>query len=215
MQEWQLLDSAFPTGSFAHSAGLEAAWQSGEIVSEASLATFVHDSLWQAGHGALPFVTSAHREPERLAELDAICDAFLTNAVANRASRAQGRAWATACSRVWPSAALDAIDRVARRGASHHAPIVGAACRALDVPIDVTQRMFLFSVSRNILAAAIRLGAVGPYRAQRMQHDSVEAQERVLANCGCLDHEQICQTAPVLDVLQSVHDRLYSRLFQS
>jgi urease accessory protein len=28
---WQLADSAFPTGGFAHSGGLEAAWQHGEI----------------------------------------------------------------------------------------------------------------------------------------------------------------------------------------
>ena len=28
---WQLADSAFPTGGFAHSGGLEAAWQNGEV----------------------------------------------------------------------------------------------------------------------------------------------------------------------------------------
>ena len=111
--------------------------------------------------------------------------------------------------RVWPSAALDAIDQSAR--ASHHAPIVGAVCRA-PTPIDTSQRMFRSAAAHS---GAASVGAVGPYRAQRMQHDSIEVQERVLAECRCLDHEQICQTAPVLDVLQSMHDRLYSRLFQS
>ena len=28
---WQVVDSAFPTGAFAHSYGLEAAWQQGEV----------------------------------------------------------------------------------------------------------------------------------------------------------------------------------------
>jgi urease accessory protein len=215
MLHWQLIDSAFPTGSFAHSAGLEAAWQSGEIVSDASLEGFVHDSLWQAGHGALPVLTGAHKEPARLEELDAISDAFLTNAIANRGSRAQGRAWVAACVRVWPSSELADVERVARRGFGHHAPIVGAACRALGVPLETAQRMFLFAVPRTILAAAVRLGVVGPYRAQRMQFDSLELQRRVHAECGDLTVEQICHTAPVVDVLQSTHDRLYSRLFQS
>jgi urease accessory protein len=217
MLHWQLTDSGFPTGSFAHSAGLEAAWQSGEIVSEASLERFVHDSLWQAGHGALPLLTCAHQEPARLEELDAISDAFLTNAIANRGSRTQGRAWVAACVRVWPSifSELSDVARVARRGFGHQAPIVGAACRVLGVPLDTAQQMFLFAVPRTILAAAVRLGVVGPYRAQRMQFDSLELQRRVHAECADLTVEQICQTAPVLDVLQSTHDRLYSRLFQS
>jgi urease accessory protein len=213
--EWLLLDSAFPTGSFAHSAGLEAAWQSGEIVSDAALEAFVHDSLWQAGHGALPVLTCAYKEPARLEELDAISDAFLTNTIANRASRAQGRAWVAACARVWPSSELTDMERASRRGFGHHLPMVGAACRVLGVPLDTTRRMFLFAVPRTILAAAVRLGVVGPYRAQRMQFDSLELQGRVHAQCSRLTVEQICQTAPVLDVLHATHDRLYSRLFQS
>ncbi|MDB5296990.1 MAG: putative urease accessory protein UreF, partial [Phycisphaerales bacterium] len=28
---WQLVDSAFPTGGFAHSGGVEAAWQHGRL----------------------------------------------------------------------------------------------------------------------------------------------------------------------------------------
>src|SRR6478672_7199173 len=103
---WQLADSAFPTGSFAHSWGLEAAWQSGEVADLAALRRFVLDTLEQAGRGVLPLVNVAHRQPERLSELDAIADLFLTNPVANRASRAQGRAFSSTCARVWPSPAV-------------------------------------------------------------------------------------------------------------
>ena len=35
---WQLLDSAYPTGGFAHSGGLEAAWQHGEVGTRQALA---------------------------------------------------------------------------------------------------------------------------------------------------------------------------------
>ena len=38
---------------------------------------------------------------------------------------------------------------------------------------------------------------------------------RALDRCRDLDERDAAQTAPILDVLQSAHDRLYSRLFQS
>jgi len=37
----------------------------------------------------------------------------------------------------------------------------------------------------------------------------------VLARCGALGEEDLAQTAPLLDLLQGHHDRLYSRLFSS
>jgi urease accessory protein len=212
---WQLIDSAFPSGGFAHSAGLEAAWQSGEVPTESALDQFVRDVLWQAGHSILPLVSDAHRAPDRLEELDALCDAFLTNAVANRASRAQGRAFLGACARIWPSRDLASIEARTHVLPRHCAPISGAVLRALSVPLDAAQEIVLFVTCRSILAAAIRLGIVGPYRAQRMQYECGGHLVDVLRRCRALRSEQLTQTAPLLDMYQSTHDRLYSRLFQS
>src|SRR5438552_18534524 len=94
MLELQLADSAFPTGGFAHSAGLEAAWQQGFIRGSAELREFIHASLVQCGHASLPFVIAACQHIKSLSFIDLECDAMLTNHVANRASRAQGRALA-------------------------------------------------------------------------------------------------------------------------
>jgi hypothetical protein len=49
---WQLADSALPTGGFAHSGGLEAAWQHGEVRQSSQLASFIEASLEQLGHGS-------------------------------------------------------------------------------------------------------------------------------------------------------------------
>ena len=84
---WQLADSAFPAGGFAHSGGLEAAWQQGRVAAEGSLVAYLRTSLGQTAHAAAPFALAARREPARFAEWDAGCDAFLTGHVANRASR--------------------------------------------------------------------------------------------------------------------------------
>jgi hypothetical protein len=42
---WQIVDSAFPTGAFAHSFGLEAAWQQGEMPDIAVLREFVQEAI--------------------------------------------------------------------------------------------------------------------------------------------------------------------------
>jgi len=212
---WQIADSAFPTGGFAHSGGLEAAWQAGEVTGADGVRQFLRQALGQAGRGALPLLTAAHRTPARLGELDAIADAFLTNAVANRASRVQGRAFVSTCARIWPLPALTDLDACARGLRGHHAPLAGAAGRALDLPLDTTQRLFLFQAARAIVGAGVRLGIIGSYEGQRLQFECATVLDAVLDRCGDLDERDLAQTAPIPDILQSAHDRLYSRLFQS
>jgi urease accessory protein len=212
---WQLADSAFPTGGFAHSWGLEAAWQMGEIPDAAALRRFVYDVLQQSGRAALPWLTAAHRDPSRLVELDSLADVFLTNAVANRASRVQGTALASTCARVWPVPAMTTLETQARACFGHYAPVAGGALRALDVPLAVAQRLLLYNGARGVLAAAVRLGIVGSYEAQRLQHGFAPVMDAIVEKCGSLDDRNVAQTAPIIDLLQATHDRLYSRLFQS
>jgi urease accessory protein len=212
---WQLADSAFPTGGFAHSWGLEAAWHGGIVSDLDTLRRFVHDVCCQTGRGALPLLTAAHHTPDRLDELDAIADVFLTNVVANRASRVQGRAFLATCARVWPSPRLAAIEATASVRCGHAAPTAGAVLATLSVPLDISQRLFLYNTARGVLAAAVRLGIAGSYAAQRLQVECGRSLDDVLARCGHLTDRDLAQTAPLVDLLQASHDRLYSRLFQS
>jgi urease accessory protein len=213
---WQLADSAFPAGGFAHSFGLEAAWQLHEV-DAGSLPRFVRDAVAQAGRGGLPFVTAAHDNPEALAEIDSRCDAFLRNAVANRASRVQGRAWLGTVERSFPRPEVRELcdDVRVRSIARHYAPIVGATLKALDIDRSSAARLFLFWACRGTLSAAVRLGIVGTTEAQRLLAEGAEALDRTLASTFALRMDEAAQTAPIADLWQASHDRLYSRLFQS
>ena len=212
---WQLADSAFPTGAFAHSLGLEAAWQHGEVVTGEDVRRFTEATILQAGTAALPLVNAAWRQPDRLPEWDALNDAFLSNAVANRASRQQGRTFAASAGRVWPQPAVTAIHARLPHLYAHVAPITGAVCAALAVPLETTQRLVLFTAARGVLSAAVRLGIAGSYEAQRLQSDAAATMARVLERCRDAGSGDLAQTAPLIDILQGAHDRLYSRLFQS
>ena len=83
---WQIADSAFPTGSFAHSGGLEASFQRGQVDNQ-GLADWVQTQLLAASRATLPFVSAAWNSPDALERIDRECDLFLNNHVANRASR--------------------------------------------------------------------------------------------------------------------------------
>jgi urease accessory protein len=212
---WQVVDSAFPTGLFAHSWGLESAWQHGEISDAAALRAFTEMVIVQAGHASLPFVNDAFERPDRLAELDHLSDAFLTNEVGNRASRTQGRSLIATAARVWPSDALRGLERAAADTCAHVAPLCGATLRSLDVPRSSAQRMVLFGAARGVLSAAVRLGIAGSYEAQSLQHACAPLLEAVAENCASHGVSDLAQTAPMIDLFQARHDALYSRLFQS
>jgi urease accessory protein len=224
---WQLADSAFPTGGFAHSAGLEAAWQHGEVKNRGELDSFVEASLHQLGHAALPFVMAAHAEPERLEEFDQLCDAFTTNHVANRASRAQGKAFLAAVRRIFfvgqasrlppfnEEKATTETGKMPVLPFNHFPGVFGGALKWLDVPQDTTGRLFFFNHLRGVMAAAVRLNIVGPMEAQVLQQQFSSIAESVLKTCATLTLDDIAQTSPLLDIWQGAQDRLYSRLFQS
>jgi urease accessory protein len=214
---WQLIDSAFPSGGFAHSAGLEAGVQHGHIRDADGVRAFARQALAQGARSALPIVTAAHRRPDDLVDLDDLSDVFLSNPVANRASRAQGRALFTSVRRAFPDAELVSIDTMLKRDASagHYGPLFGSLYKALDVSLIDTQHAFLFVAVRAVSSAAVRLGIVGPYDAQTLQADVASHIDRMIGECGVLPPHEIAQTSPLIDLFQSTHDRLYSRLFQS
>jgi hypothetical protein len=106
---WQLVDSGFPAGGFAHSGGLESSVHHGQVADADDVLPFARHALTQAGRSALPIVTAAHQTPGHVAQLDRLSDVFLSNPVANRASRAQGRAFLTSVTRSFPLARLEPV----------------------------------------------------------------------------------------------------------
>lgn len=191
--------------------------QHGHVFDSAGVHAFASQSLVQFGRTALPLVNAAHRDPVSIAELDGLSDVFLSNPVANRASRAQGRALLSSVARSFqhvPFAPLEA--RIKNEGlAGHYAPLFGAVLDLLGVDAIDTQRAFLFIAARGVTSASVRLGIIGAYEAQAVQASLAPHIDTIIRNCGRLSPDEIAQTAPLLDLFQSTHDRLYSRLFQS
>lgn len=228
MDRWRLLqiaDSAFPTGGFAHSSGLEAAVHHGRARTGGELDAYVRESLWNTGAASLPFVTAAFRAPHDVWSVDARLDTTLTNHVANRASRTQGRTFLATCARIFDDPAVVAMAAKARartdteapsgKVAAHLAPVFGASMAALGGSKEETPALYLYMVLRGVVSAAVRLGVVGPHEAQRVQARHGATLDSVLAECASVAPADAAIVCPLLDIMGATHDRLYARLFQS
>ena len=235
---WQLVDATFPSGGFVHSAGLEVLLRWQRVTDGATLKELIRHHLVHTGRSVVPFVSESYLYPDQIKSLDRDFDAFLSNHVANRASRAQGRAFLTAAAiafqhsyansgreqsgdrntgkslrHLW----LTELSGAMRQGhlAVHYPVISGCVTRLLAVTHEAALRLFLYTAVRDLLSAAVRLNIVGPLEAQALQFELAAYSEHIAIKCRSLRVSDAVQTASLLDLLHGTHDRLYTRLFQS
>lgn len=217
---WQLLDSLLPTGSFAHSFGLEAAVQVRLIPAE-DLKAYIIQVLENTGSLLLPFVYAANvsPDPETWLKLDTLLNAMMTNEVSRSASTSQGSALLRVAASVFsekPSLAAMRSAALSRGDAFfHHAPIFGLVCGLLGFDAETTQRAYMFTTMRDIVSAATRLNLVGPLGAAELQHCVAPIAETLCSKWMNRSIEEACQTCPLIDVAQGCHGYLFSRLFRS
>ncbi|TPX35115.1 hypothetical protein SmJEL517_g02459 [Synchytrium microbalum] len=229
---WMLADSALPTGGFVASAALEVAVQTKHITNNASLMEFLTSNIKTYGHSAGIIMVSAFDAItttvdedltlSQLVKIDSFYDACTTNHIAKRASKTQGSAYLTLLSKSFEGRrlGLDVFTKYknyVRIGkTSGHLPVCFAlACKELSLSSDKALHLFLFLHARSMVSAAVRLNQIGPYQGQSILFD---LQPHVQQTCKQVENktlDDVHNSAPLIDILQGMHDNLYSRLFNS
>ena len=204
---FQLADATLPTGGFAHSGGLEAAFQLGVVRKgdDAAVAAFALAVRSTNATLHAPFLAAAHAAAGDGAALDALSarlDALLrSNAPARDASRRLG----TALRRL-------SAELVGLSGPPRHAAVAfGALAAAAGVEVGVALLAFEHAQVRDVFSAAVRLGLVGPLKAAKLQFDVARrppARRRP-------DVADAANAAPMLDAIHCCHAQLDMRLFQT
>ncbi|XP_054722666.1 uncharacterized protein LOC129232558 [Uloborus diversus] len=162
----QLCDSAFPTGGFSHSMGIESAFQNHLIKSEDDLKSFIISSLENVGSSAIPFLKLSHenfKDYLKLEVLDSLHNSLLMNHVAYKASIQQGKSFLNTSCNVFQLPEITNLKALVEKEKLHgHLAITFASvCASLQIPAFEMGKMFLFNSLRTIISSLVRLGKVG------------------------------------------------------
>lgn len=218
----QWSDSAFPTGAFAHSGGLETYAQADIVRTARDLARLIAVKLDNAAHTDLIVVHSAMTAYDagdfsQLERLDALCAAAKPARETREASEKIGRRMLASVLNVHQDAGLKYYRERIERGEAvgHHAVVHGAACASLGLEPRAALLAFAYALAANQTAAAVKLMSIGQTQAQAVLGASgaVCAQAVDAALGRALD--DYGGFAPGLDIRSMQHEQLFQRLFIS
>ena len=228
LRVFQVLDSSFPVGGFAHSNGLEAAVAFRVVTDRPSLLRFLRLQLTHTAASQLPTIRHAHRicspissppppPPVTLQALDGWYDSTCTSSIQRAASSTLGQSFLStflSTQPPQPSPSTTVTSHLSPPLPHHHFPVVWSLClTALHVPLPLLLSLHLYLTLRSLLSAAVRLDLVGPREAQSLL-SQLSAEE-------CAELAEKWKEAELhstyglheVDLLCQSHGRLFTRLF--
>ena len=222
----QLTDSAFPSGAYTLSHGLETLVADRVVADESDLRDVIRVHLLaRLAWSDLVVVGAAHAVAKaaagdsgaRITAMDRRLTASKLAADDRRASERVGLRLATEVERFAPSVALGAFLNAIREGRSpgNAAVSFGLAGATLGAGRRETMLAAASSSVSGLVSAGVRLGVIGHGAAQRLV--SAAAQDIVAAvdRAEALDPHDLRPSAPQLEVALARHETADVRLFVS
>lgn len=181
----QLCDTAFPSGAFAFSGGLEALVSEGRVQGAAQVRDFLTEEIlprWASFDRV--FLRRAHAacDVAELTRVDADCELRSTVESLASASRRTGRAALSTHARLGTPDCAACLARVRDGLTPGHAAVVqGLAGRGLGLALAPLEAGTLHALALATLSAAVRLGAIGAMQAQQILSATHPAMAALLA----------------------------------
>ena len=213
----QLVDSALPTGAFAHSLGFETYVDAGVVRDEGSfgvwLGAYISQPLSYSDGLAIRFLY----EGADVVELDALLTASLLPRQVREASVKMGLRLLEIGSEVFPSAELERYRELvgAGRAAGHQALGFAVVARSLQVPLPEALAAYLFAAVTSLTQNAVRAIPLGQNAGQRLLRNAADAVAAAVGKIGDLTPDDFGAVSPGLEISQMRHERQRARMFMS
>ena len=215
----QNADSAFPSGGFAFSQGMEAASQLAGQLGPFDFEAFMRTQLlhrW-ATADCVAMVRS-HRlagDIERMMMLDHEVEASSPIEPLRTGSRRNGMALVTAHARIGSAEASDYRDRIRQKQAPGHLAVVqGMLWRAAGLGEAAAISVSGYQVAMSLATAAVRLGLVGSIEAQAVLRRALPLIARIAPD-DIEDDTPLSSFVPLAEIAALSHRLSEQRLFSN
>ncbi|SDF64034.1 urease accessory protein [Blastococcus aurantiacus] len=216
----QLHDSAFPSGRFVHSNGLEA-WLAAHPAAGAEVIAAVIEAHLRHNVGTLDAVCVAHAyragSTADLVRLDRLVRAHKLSAAARTASESCGRQLALAARRTLAPLDHDEFLGLVAAGETpgNLAVVEGVVHRGLSIGLARAVLGHLRSAYSGMLSAGVRLGRIGPLETQRRLFAGAPLLVELAGAAVETPIDGISAVTPELDVYAMRHETTAARLFST
>lgn len=215
----QVADSAFPTGAFSHSMGLEAFHEAGELSDAEDLAGFVRLHLSSlATSDCVALRASRGAGLDEIVRVDGLLSATRPTRELRAASSSTGRRFlASVGSMGVEDGTLAAFTRAARdRDTPGNLAVgYGAAAPALGLGAEEAALAYLYASTASLVAAGQKLVPLGGGAAQKVLFGLADAILEASEQSAGLEADEMYAFAPTIDVRSMLHERQRTRLYIS
>ncbi len=220
---FQMIDSFFPSGSFAYSWGLETYVDEGLVGNVKELEGFLSAYLRGVVARCDALVLKmAHEAADagdlgEIFRLDGMIHSMKTAREAREGSVQIGgqilRVMAGLYGRPILGRYLNGIESGAAKG--HHPVAFGVVCNALGIGKRDSVAAFLYQTASGIVSAGVRLVPLGHMDGQRALRDLTPRMAGIADEVVGLGEDDLSSFAPGIEIRAMRHEDLYSRLFRS
>jgi urease accessory protein len=220
----QFFDSAFPSGGYAHSTGLEGLIQMGVIENKEDLLEFTKSQLLpNLQYGDLPVLRltqQAYREDkfDQISVLDELSWATKGTKELRLSSSRIGKQLYFLIGKIWETDEEFQAQWIFSQSQLNYfqqGAVLGVFCGIKNVPTEVALTAYAFQLVQSWGQAAIKLLHLGPMQSQQYMAQAGEWIDGAVAGSLTVTIDAIGTFSPAWDIASALHERANARLFIS